>query len=93
LKNNHSSKVSQPWILEGKCDFSDAFSHYTETILLVMFPRQANYRNHYKVSSSIMPTFLSLFCGDSPFFQVQFVHPFAPRLRLFPALSRWLRLK
>jgi hypothetical protein len=93
LKNNHSSKVSQPWILEGKCDFSDAFSHYTETILLVMFPRQANYRNHYKVSSSIMPTFLSLFCGDSPFFQDNFSIFPSPRIApaaFPPALFFWL---
>ena len=51
-------------------DFSDTFAHYTETILLVMFPRQVNYCTNYKVSSSIMSTFLSLFWGDSPFFQV-----------------------
>ena len=69
LENNHSSEVGQSLILEGKRDFSDTFAHYTKTLLLVMFPRQVNYRTNYKAFSSTIPTFLSIFCGDSPFFQ------------------------
>ena len=70
LEKCHTTEMRKGGILEGECDFSDTFAHYTETILLVMFPRQVNYCTNYKVSSSIMSTFLSLFWGDSPFFQV-----------------------
>ncbi len=71
LKKRHTAEMREGGILEGEYDFSDTFSHYTETILLVMFPRHKYSCSDYSVSSSVMPTFLFVFCGDSPFFQVE----------------------
>ena len=69
LKKCHAAEMRKGRILEGKYDFSDTFAHYTETLLLVMFPRHKYSCFDYSVSSSVILTFLSVFCGDSPFFQ------------------------
>lgn len=70
LENNHSPEVGQPWILEGECDFSYSSWHPAQILLIVRFLQYMSDRNNYSASSSVIPTFLSVFCGDSPFFQV-----------------------
>jgi len=70
LKKCYATEMRKGGILEGEYDFSDTFAHYTETLLLVMFPRHKYSCSDYSASSSVILTFLIVNCGDSPFFQV-----------------------
>ncbi len=69
LKNDHSSKVGQGLILEGECNISYPFGHPAQILLIVRFLQCMSDGDNYSVSSSIIPTFLIVNYGNSPFFQ------------------------
>jgi len=70
VEKEHSAKVSKRWILEEKLEFSNTFSHLTDSVLIGRFLSYLFYEGYYTSFSSEIPILLSQKHKLLPFFQV-----------------------
>ena len=71
VEKEHSAKVSKRWILEEKLEFSNTFSHLTDSVLIGRFLSYLFYEGYYTSFSSEIPILLSQKHKLLPFFQVE----------------------
>jgi len=69
VEKEHSAKVSKRWILEEKLEFSNTFSHLTDSVLIGRFLSYLFYEGYYTSFSSEIPILLSQKHKLLPFFQ------------------------